>query len=65
MIQNGRRILWLGLAGVIALLPQAAAADTYTYDQYGRLVSVTFTGGGSITYYYDDAGNRTRVEKRP
>lgn len=47
------------------MLPATASADTYTYDAQGRLVSVTYSGGGSVTYTYDDAGNRTQQVKAP
>ena len=32
---------------------------TYTYDDAGRLTSVTYPNGASITYTYDAAGNLT------
>jgi YD repeat-containing protein len=34
---------------------------TYTYDVLGRLIRVEYTGGSSVTYNYDSAGNRTSV----
>ena len=36
-----------------------AAAQTYTYDARGRVISVTYEGGETVDYTYDDAGNRT------
>ncbi|MBV9550677.1 MAG: RHS repeat protein [Alphaproteobacteria bacterium] len=51
---------------VIALLialPSAARADTYIYDSQGRLIEVDYTAGGSVTYTYDAAGNRTQQVK--
>lgn len=33
----------------------------YTYDDAGRLKTVTFNNGTVITFYYDDTGNRTSV----
>lgn len=49
----------LFLLAVTLLLPTSVQADTYVYDQYGRLTCVAFTAGGRVTYTYDDAGNRT------
>ncbi|MBC8037212.1 MAG: RHS repeat protein [Rhizobiales bacterium] len=39
----------------------SANADTYTYDALGRLKSVTYSDGSTITYAYDPAGNRTTL----
>jgi YD repeat-containing protein len=39
----------------------AADTATYTYDNLGRLKTVTFTNGTVITYNYDAAGNRTSI----
>ena len=41
----------------------ALAADqtTYTYDVLGRLQSVQYQSGTTVTYAYDAAGNRTQV----
>lgn len=33
----------------------------YTYDNLGRLKTITFANGTVITYNYDAAGNRTSV----
>ncbi len=41
----------------------ASIPDTYTYDAQGRLASITYGCGGSVTYSYDAAGNRTAVVK--
>ena len=38
-----------------------AGNDTYQYDSLGRLVSVTYADGSSISYTYDSAGNRTAI----
>jgi len=55
-------------AGLVlsCLLCTAALGDpppdaTYTYDVLGRLIRVEYTGGSSVTYSYDSAGNRTSV----
>lgn len=36
-----------------------AYAQTYSYDARGRVISVTYEGGETVEYSYDDAGNRT------
>ena len=48
----------LGLALAFAAVSQAAV--TYSYDQLGRIVTVTYTDGKQIVYSYDAAGNRTQ-----
>lgn len=48
------------LSGVTFVAHAAPASATYTYDGRGRLVSVTYDGGKTITYIYDAAGNRVR-----
>ncbi len=39
----------------------AADTATYTYDNLGRLKTVTYANGTVITYNYDAAGNRTSI----
>lgn len=41
--------------------PVASGQEAYTYDQLGRLEKVTYGVNGSITYNYDENGNRTSV----
>ena len=48
------------LASTLLLLPVAVFAESYTYDESGRLTGVTYEDGSSIVYSYDDAGNRTQ-----
>jgi YD repeat-containing protein len=50
----GTPALWLAGAAL-------ARADTYQYDELGRLVRVTFPDGKFVVYRYDAAGNRTEV----
>ena len=38
-----------------------SAATTFTYDTLGRLTTVTYSSGTTITYAYDAMGNRTSV----
>jgi len=47
----------------IAAVASARGADqiVYNYDALGRLQSVIYPGGASVTYAYDQAGNRTQV----
>ena len=50
------------------LVTVQAYADTYQYDAFGRLTSVTYSSGSTtytVTYTYDDAGNRTSVTTSP
>ena len=45
----------------VALLGSAAQASSqYSYDQLHRLEAVTYESGTTITYQYDELGNRTR-----
>ncbi len=50
-------LLFLMIAGATI-----ASAATYQYDPNGQLISVAYTPGRIVTYTYDAAGNRTRVE---
>jgi YD repeat-containing protein len=34
---------------------------TYTYDDLGRLETVTYDDGSVVEYDYDETGNRTAV----
>jgi YD repeat-containing protein len=63
----GRGLVLLVSALAVALLALSgfAVADSYTYDAYGRLTGVTYDDGSSVTYTYDDAGNRTAVSQSP
>ena len=38
----------------------AAGANAYTYDGLGRVRSVTYSNGSTVSYTYDQAGNRTQ-----
>lgn len=49
----------LSIALMLAAGP-AAAAVLYTYDDLGRVTSITYDDGKRVTYTYDPAGNRTQ-----
>jgi len=38
-----------------------SATTTYTYDDLGRIATVTYQNGMVVTYTYDPAGNRSSV----
>lgn len=39
-----------------------ALAQTYTYDQSGRVIGITYSDGKEIGYQYDTSGNIASVE---
>jgi YD repeat-containing protein len=56
----------IAAAAVNVLMVPAAWAGTtgassYTYDELGRVRSVTYSNGSTVNYTYDAAGNRTQV----
>lgn len=53
-----RQTLFLALALSLAMTVPADTVN-YTYDDAGRLTSVTYPSGAVITYTYDPAGNLT------
>ncbi len=46
------------LFGLLAATLVSAASVTYKYDSLGRLTQVIYDDGKTITYVYDEAGNR-------
>ena len=48
------------LAGCLALPALAQNTVDYTFDELGRLKTVTYSNGVSVVYEYDAAGNRTQ-----
>jgi YD repeat-containing protein len=42
------------------VLGPAAATVLYTYDDLGRVTSITYDDGKRVAYSYDAAGNRTQ-----
>jgi YD repeat-containing protein len=46
---------------VVAGTASHATPTTYTYDARGRVTGVSYPDGGTVTYQYDPAGNRTQV----
>lgn len=66
MLINRRKWLLLGSGALIAnALPASAQSLTYTYDEFGRLKTVTYPNGFVSSYAYDNAGNRTQVTRAP
>ncbi len=55
------------LVALGAALGDAAFAEnvTYTYDTLGRVTTVTYSNGATITYSYDPAGNRIQLVQTP
>ena len=48
-----------GLAAALTLYPTVTLmADSFEYDELGRLTKATYDNGTEITYTYDPAGNR-------
>ncbi len=56
--KNNNRFV-VGIAYILMLLLFAweASAESYQYDDVGRLLGVTYEDGSSIAYTYDNAGN--------
>jgi len=52
------------IAGLMAapLTASAQTTNTYTYDDLGRLKSVTYPSGPKTGYNYDAADNRTKAQ---
>lgn len=49
-----------GLCPLLVSPPLAHATMIYTYDDLGRVASITYDDGKRVTYSYDAAGNRTQ-----
>lgn len=49
------------LLGLLLSLSFSALAETYSYDELGRLTKVVYDDNTSITYRYDSMGNRTQA----
>jgi chitodextrinase len=56
---------WLTLIGVLVATSGAWGADTYDYDELGRLKGVTLSDGTRIDYALDAAGNRKTLTTTP
>jgi YD repeat-containing protein len=62
-----RRVLFFALGALLFLCSTErgfgqAETVTYTYDNLNRLTRTTYSGGRSIIYTYDAAGNRTSIQ---
>ncbi len=51
------RQLMLFLMALLFILPLISYAETYSYDNTGRLTGVTYDDNSTITYTYDNNGN--------
>ncbi len=45
------------IAGLFCVAAIASGAVNYSYDAAGRLTKVDYSGGKTLTYAYDNAGN--------
>ena len=50
-------------AGVLAAANANSETVAYTYDELGRVRTVTYGNGQVVTYVYDAAGNRTTLNQ--
>jgi YD repeat-containing protein len=55
------RAFLIAALGYISFATVAQAGVTYTYDTLGRLSTAAYDNGKTITYNYDNAGNRIQV----
>ena len=55
------------IVAVFSFTPTQVHAEEYRYDDFGRLIEVTYDNGTRIVYVYDNAGNRKEkhIEKIP
>lgn len=60
-----RRIIGLLLACLIGSASLPASAQTFGYDELGRVTSVSYADGSKVLYQYDLVGNRTQVTRTP
>ena len=59
------RVSMMVVLSVLALGLRAASAQSirYVYDDLGRLIGVTDTGGDTAVYHYDAVGNITAIDR--
>ncbi|CAL4869732.1 hypothetical protein MMA231_04024 (plasmid) [Asticcacaulis sp. MM231] len=60
-----RRTLGILIAAGLLVTSPRADAQTYSYDDLGRLSTVIYADGSKVVYQYDAAGNRTAVTNIP
>ena len=51
--------MWAVLALIVGACVSSAQAQTYSYDERGRLIRAVYEDCSVIRYFYDAAGNRT------
>ncbi|ADU15330.1 RHS repeat domain-containing protein [Asticcacaulis excentricus] len=61
-MKNRHKYATIFAATVQLLVVSAASAQTYTYDDLGRLKIVTYSNGVKTGYSYDPADNRTKSQ---
>lgn len=61
MKRHPGRMLALGLAAATLAAAAPAAAETFTYDALGRLVSGQSDSGATRTFVYDAADNIVQI----
>lgn len=53
-----KRYVAFSMVVFLSLLAGLVSAETYTYDDLGRLTSIAYDDGSAVTYTYDNNGNR-------
>ncbi|CAL4869726.1 hypothetical protein MMA231_04018 (plasmid) [Asticcacaulis sp. MM231] len=62
-VSDWKRVVFSTAAFVCLTAASANAGISYGYDSLGRVVSVSYSDGSTVTFQYDAAGNRTQVAR--